>query len=185
MSRTPVHEALAVLATDGLVEVIPRRGTFVAAFTLDDYAETMEVRRALELLACETACLRATDADIAELRSIAEEMEGGVRLAKDIEEAARTHDTLNTKFHERLVGLSGNSRLMAVYDDLRVHLRIARAHLDATTWLARVPAETAEHRAILVALAARDVAATQSALELHLRRSSESLIADLTRSEGS
>ena len=43
VSRTPVHEALAILAADGLVEVRPRRGTYVTEFTLNDYAETLDI----------------------------------------------------------------------------------------------------------------------------------------------
>ncbi len=185
VSRTPVHEALAVLATDGLVDVQPRRGTFVAAFTLDDYAETLDVRRALETLACETACVRVTEDDLADLRRLMGEMERSVAENDDAAVAARTHDAKNSLFHHRLVQLSGNRRLIAIYDDLRAHLRIARAHLNATTWLLRVPIEAAEHVAILEALAARDVTAMQRALDAHLRRSATSLIEDVSRPEGS
>jgi DNA-binding GntR family transcriptional regulator len=185
VSRTPVHEALAVLATDGLVEVQPRRGTFVAAFTLDDYAETLDVRRALEVLACEAACRRVTPADLEALRRLMDEMERSVAGGVDVAAAASTHDAKNSAFHHRLVQLAGNRRLTAMYDDLRVHLRIARAHLNATSWLARVPIEAAEHLAIVDALAARDVGAMQGALDAHLRRSTASLIEDVSRPEGS
>ena len=183
VSRTPVHEALAILAADGLVEVVPRRGTFVTEFTLADHAETLEVRRALELLACETACSRASDQDVAELAALAEAMQASIADANDGARAAHHHDALNVDFHTRIVHLSGNRRLIDLYEDLRVHLRIARAHLDATSWLERVPIETAEHRAIVDALAQRDLAGMQRALDAHLRRSSASLIADLERHE--
>ncbi len=185
VSRTPVHEALAVLATDGLVEVQPRRGTFVAEFTLDDYAETLEVRRGLEVLACEGACRRVTAADLDALRRLMDELERSLAHRGDAATAAATHDAKNSAFHQRLVQLSGNRRLITMYDDLRVHLRIARAHLNATTWLARVPIEAAEHLAIVDALAARDVDAMQRALDAHLRRSAASLIEDVSRPEGS
>ena len=99
--------------------------------------------------------------------------------------AAATHDAKNAAFPHRLVQLSGNRRLTAMYDDLRVHLRIARAHLNATSWLARVPIEADEHLAILEALEARDVTAMQRALDAHLRRSAASLIEDVSRPEGS
>ncbi len=184
VSRTPVHEALAVLATDGLVDVQPRRGTFVTSFTREDYAETLDVRRALEVLACETACVRASDDDVADLRTLMHEMERCVADSSDAQAAAKMHDAKNFAFHYRIVQLAGNRRLLAMYDDLRAHLRIARAHLDADTWLDRVSVEAAEHLAIVEALAARDVDAMQRALEAHLRRSSESLIEDVTRPEG-
>lgn len=183
VSRTPVHEALAVLATDGLVDVQPRKGTFVTEFTLDDYAETLDVRRALELLACESACSRATRADFDELRILMHQLQHNVADAPSASAAAAVHDAANSAFHNRLVQLSGNRRLIAMYEDLKVHLRIARAHVDVTTWFARVPKEAAEHAAILVALEARDVDATKRALDAHLRRSAESLIADVSQRE--
>lgn len=186
VSRTPVHEALAVLATEGLVEVQPRKGTFVAEFTLDDYAETLDVRRALEVLACERACARVTPSDVEELRDLMHQMERCVADAPNAAAAAATHDATNSAFHHRLVQLSGNRRLIAMYDELRAHVRIARAHIDATTWFARVPQEAAEHAAILEALAARDVAALERALDAHLRRSAASLITDVSlRGRGS
>ncbi|HEX7040321.1 MAG TPA: GntR family transcriptional regulator [Trueperaceae bacterium] len=184
VSRTPVHEALAMLATDGLVEVRPRRGTFVTEFTTTDYAETLDIRRALEVLACETACANATDADIAELQALVDGMPETVRNASSPAEAARVHDAKNLEFHLKLVGLSKNRRLIALYADLRAHLKIARAHVDATGWLARVPQETREHREIVRALARRDAEALKAALDAHLRRSAASLIGDITRAEG-
>ena len=183
VSRTPVHEALTVLANDGLVDIQPRKGTFVAEFTREDYAETLDIRRGLELLACETACTRATAVDIAALETLMHDMERSVTEAPDPDTAAHAHDAKNLEFHQRLVELSGNRRLIAMYADLRAHLRIARAHLNATTWLSRVPIETAEHATIIEALKARDVAAMQRALDAHLHRSSASLIADVTAFE--
>src|SRR5690606_31611713 len=99
-------------------------------------------------------------------------------------EAARVHDAKNLEFHLKLVGLSGNRRLIAQYADLRAHLKIARAHVDATEWLSRVPEETREHHDIVEALARRDVEAMKVALDTHLRRSAASLIEDITRGEG-
>src|SRR5690606_8399820 len=106
VSRTPVHEALAILAADGLVEVRPRRGTYVTEFTLNDYAETLDIRRALELLACETACANAAPSDIADLEKLIDEVAATVSDPSDRSEAARVHDAKNMELHLRLVGLS-------------------------------------------------------------------------------
>lgn len=184
VSRTPVHEALTILAADGLVEVRPRRGTFVTEFAARDYAEILDIRRALELLACETVCKNATEDNIRELELLVQKMEKAVRDAPDATEAARIHDALNLEFHTRLIDLSDNRRLIVSYKDLRAHLRIARAHVDATEWLQRVPIETREHSVILHALAKRDVEEMKSALDTHLRRSAASLTEDVTRTEG-
>src|SRR5690606_21146866 len=163
VSRTPVHEALTILANDGLVEVRPRRGPFVTEFTIRDYEESLDIRRALEVLACETVVVHATGEDIADLEHLVREMESSVVNATDSTEAARTHDAMNLEFHNRLVNLSRNRRLIATYGDLRAHIKIARAHVDATGWQSRVPVETQEHLNIIEALAARDVVALKTA----------------------
>jgi DNA-binding GntR family transcriptional regulator len=179
VSRTPVHEALVLLASDGLVEVVPRRGTFVTGFTLDDIAETLDVRRALEVLASETAVHNAQQRHLTVLHQLMEEMEVSARGAASLQEAARLHDAKNLEFHRLLVHLSGNKRLIATYQSLRAHLRIARAHLDASAWRERLSLERAEHAGIVAALERRDVVGLQIALESHLRRSSTSLLNDL------
>lgn len=184
VSRTPVHEALTILASDGLVEVRPRRGTFVTEFTAQDYSESLDIRRALEVLACETVVVHATDDDIADLRLLVKQMESSVVDALDSAEAARNHDAINLEFHSRLVKLSRNRRLIATYGDLRAHIKIARAHVDATGWQARVPVETQEHLNIIDALTRRDVTDLKSALDTHLRRSTTSLIEDVMAIEG-
>ena len=184
VSRTPVHEALSMLAADGLVEVRPRRGTYVTEFTTTDYTETLDIRRSLEVLACETAVGNATDEDIAELQALVDGMPETVEKAATPADAARVHDAQNLEFHLKLVGLSGNRRLIDLYADLRAHLKIARAHVDATEWLSRVADETREHQEIVKALAGRDVDALKAALDAHLRRSAASLIDDITRAEG-
>src|SRR5690554_1198871 len=95
VSRTPVHEALSLLAVDGLVEVKPRRGTFVSELTLRDYEETLDIRRSLELLASETFVDIATEDDIAELEELIHKMEASVQQAGTAAEAARVHDAIN------------------------------------------------------------------------------------------
>ena len=129
VSRTPVHEALTILANDGLVEVRPRRGTFVTEFTSRDYEESLDIRRALEVLACETVVVHATEEDIADLRRLVEQMASSVVDASD-------------------------------------------------------SAEAQEHLNIIDALERRDVAALKSALDIHLRRSTASLIEDVMATEG-
>ena len=184
VSRTPVHEALAVLATEGLVEVQARKGTFVAAFTHEDFVETLAIRRALEVLACETACERVDADEMVALRELMTAMERVATEKLDAKEAVQKHDALNLSFHSRIVALSGNRRLISVYDDLQAHVRIARARLNATTWRERLAIETKEHGAILEALEDRDVDQLRAAIEAHIRRSSAALLRDVMAREG-
>jgi DNA-binding GntR family transcriptional regulator len=74
ISQTPLKGALALLASDGLVEVQPRRGTFIAQVSARQLSELLSIRRALELLAAETILDYVTVADIAHLRHLVETM---------------------------------------------------------------------------------------------------------------
>lgn len=184
VSRTPVHEALAILATEGLVEVQARKGTFVAAFTHEDFVETLAIRRALEVLASETACDHVDSEAIDALREQMTAMERLATANLDAEEAVQQHDALNLEFHSRIVALSGNRRLTVFYNDLQAHVRIARARLNATSWVERLAIESREHRAILAALEARDTNRLRAEIDAHIRRSSAALLRDVLAREG-
>ena len=184
VSRTPVHEALVLLASEGLVEVIPRRGTFVTELTIQDVADTMDVRRALELLACESACANVRAEDLAALDQLLSDMQQLVSRDGEAESAVVTaHYSKNMELHQCLVRLSGNRHLQDMYGQLNAHLKIARAHLNADDWQRRLPQEHEEHLSIVRALAAKDLDRLKLAVDVHLRRSKASLIADLERKE--
>ena len=179
VSRTPIHNALVRLVTEGLVEMIPRKGTYVTEITARDIAETLDVRRALEVLACETAVEHVTPADLAEMRRLTQEMAGLVAHASDDTEAALEHETKNLEFHEKLVTLSQNRRLVELHGNLKIHVKIARTRVRAAGWKARLALERQEHEAIVDALEARDVERLKAAVDQHLRRSKDSLVHDV------
>ena len=184
VSRTPVHEALVLLASEGLVELIPRIGTFVTELTIQDVADTMDVRRALELLACETACRNVQAVDVAALDQVMSDMEQLVSQDGEAElDVVKAHYSKNMELHQHLVRLSGNRQLQDMYGQLNAHLKIARAHVKADDWKRRLPQEQEEHRSIVRALAAKDLDQLKEAIDIHLRRSKESLVADLEQKE--
>ena len=104
VSMTPVKEAISRLATEGLVEVRPRSGTFVTEVAPDDVIETFELRAALECLAAEKALERMTPDNVARLKELLTEMERPANTEK--ERAA--HDRKNVEFHNLIIELSGN-----------------------------------------------------------------------------
>lgn len=184
VSRTPVHEALVLLASEGLVELVPRKGTFVTELTIQDVADTMDVRRALELLACETACRNVGPTDIAALEQVMRDMEHVVPESGDTElDVVKAHYSKNMEFHQHLIRLSGNRLLRDIYGQLNAHLQIARAHVRADEWKRRLPRERVEHESIVRSLASKDLDRLRSAVDLHLRRSRDSLVADLEKKE--
>jgi DNA-binding GntR family transcriptional regulator len=175
MSRTPVKDALNMLASEGLIDVVPRRGTFVAGLSADTIAEVFELRRALELLAAELLSDRATEADLDRLRERLAALDEPVEQDGDVDE----HMRRNLAFHRAFIELAGNRTLLEVYESLNVHIQIARVHARWDNWQQRRRQERDEHVMILRALEARDTSALAAAVNAHIRRSKESLIDDL------
>jgi DNA-binding GntR family transcriptional regulator len=171
ISQTPLKGALALLVADGLVEVQPRRGTFIAQVSPRQISELLSIRRALELLAAETILEHVTAANIAQLRKLVDTIEH----ATDVD----SHYRGNYELHKRLVELSGNQKLAEFYTELNGHIHMALIHSSSHRWRMRAGAEATEHRAIVDALDGRDLAALQAAITAHLTRASASLMADL------
>jgi DNA-binding GntR family transcriptional regulator len=171
VSQTPIKGALAQLVADGLVEVQPRRGTFIAQVSPRQISELLSIRRALELLAAETILDHVTEAQIDRLRLLVDEIEH----AGDVD----AHYRGNYELHKRLVELSGNTKLAEFYTELNGHIHMALIHASSQSWHARAHAEAVEHRMIVEALAQRDSAALQAAIAAHLKRASHSLMTDL------
>lgn len=171
VSQTPLKGALALLVADGLVEVQPRRGTFVAQVSPRQISEMLSIRRALELLATETILDHVTAEDITHLRDLIEQIEH----ATDVD----AHYRGNYELHKRLVELSGNRKLSEFYTELNGHIHMALIHSSSHRWRTRAGAEATEHRAIVDALDKRDLTALAAAITDHLSRASASLMADL------
>jgi DNA-binding GntR family transcriptional regulator len=175
MSRTPVKDALNALANEGLVEILPRKGTFVAGLSADTIAEVFELRRALELLAAELLVERVSDDDLARLRERLAALDTPPTAGADADE----HLQRNLAFHRLFVALAGNRTLLEMYEELNAHIQIARVHARWQNWQQRRQQERDEHHAILRALEARDATGLAAAVNAHIRRSQRSLVADL------
>jgi GntR family transcriptional regulator, rspAB operon transcriptional repressor len=176
VSPTPVKSAIQQLSTEGLVEVRPRSGTFVAQLTAVDIRETAQIRCALECLAAELAVVRITEEELHRLKEIL------LRLAQPVDDETKRHhhEKDNTEFHQLLIQFSGNARLIEMYESLNAHLQIARAHGRNADWQQRLGPEAAEHSEIFSALAARDSARLSMALRKHILRAGEDLSQSLS-----
>jgi DNA-binding GntR family transcriptional regulator len=175
VSATPVKDAITRLAAEGLVEIRPRSGTFVAELAPDAVAETFEIRRALECLAAERVMSRLTPDLLASFEAIIDALERPVSNERDRVE----HERKNVELHTLLVEASNNRRLAELYRNLNAHLTIARIHSRRRPDEERLEQERREHRAILEALAARDAVALVDALDRHIRRAGSALVGDL------
>lgn len=174
ISKMPIKEAIGRLASEGLLDIQARRGTFVSRVDARELAETFEVRRALEMLAGELSSSRVTEADIERLRALIAEMEKSTEVAHHLE--------LNFQFHSLIVELSDNRKLAETYHRLRVPIQVAGIHYRSENWIERVVQEQREHRAIVRALEQRDAEAVVRAIGKHIKRGGASLLEDVERS---
>ena len=177
VSRTPLREAFKVLATEGLVELLPNRGAIVAPIDTERLSETLAVMGALEALAGELACRNATDAQLNEIRALHYEM-----LAYHARGDLAGYFKFNQAIHLKIVKYSGNAMLFSVYRQLNGNVRRARymANLSKERWDAAVR----EHDEILAALAARDVKRIKALLTDHLTHKLASVLGELKGKSG-
>ena len=161
VSRTPLREAMKVLATEGLVLLTPNRGCTVAKLTLADLDEAFPIMGALEALSGELACRHITDAEVARVRELHE------RMVRKYEVGA-LHDyfKLNEQIHQLILAAARNPTLAQMQLGLAGRVRRARymANMSPARWARAV----AEHEKILEALAARDGKRLAVLLKEHL-----------------
>jgi DNA-binding GntR family transcriptional regulator len=161
VSRTPLREALKILAALGLVELLPNRGAAVVQLTATDIAETFEVISHLEAMAGELACARITDAEINEIRALHFEMLA-CHARRDLPAYYRT----NQAIHDLINRAARNEVLREIYVTVNSRVKALRfsSNLDRERWDAAVR----EHSLMIEALEARDGARLSSILESHL-----------------
>lgn len=174
ISRTPLREAIKLLATEGLVELLPNRGAVVASMDTARLAETLQVMGALEGLAGELACRKSTPDQITEIRDLHSEM-----LTMHARGDLAGYFRYNQAIHLKIVEASGNPVLANTYRHLNVNVRRARymANLSKERWDAAVR----EHEDILSALAARDVTKLKRLLRDHLANKMASVLTGLEK----
>jgi DNA-binding GntR family transcriptional regulator len=169
VSRTPLREAFKVLATEGMVELLPNRGAIVAPMDPVRLSESLAVMGALEALAGELACQHATESQLNEIRALHYEM-----LAYHARGDLAGYFKFNQAIHLKIVKYSGNAVLFNTYKQLNGNVRRARymANLSKERWDAAVR----EHGEILAALDARDVKKIRLLLSDHLANKVASLL---------
>ena len=168
VSRTPLREALKVLAADRLVSLQPNRGAWVTRITIEDLEEVFPVMGALEALAGELACAKIDDAEIAAIRALHEEMVAAYERG-----ALDTYFALNQRIHEAILAAARNETLTAQYQGLASRVRQARymANMSRTRWQQAID----EHEEMLRHIEARDGAALSGVLRRHLDHKMETV----------
>jgi DNA-binding GntR family transcriptional regulator len=158
VSRTPLREAIAKLATEGLVVADSHRGAVVAKPSLDELRETYEIREALEVLAGRLAAELCTPEDIAALESV-------LALFTDVTDTAAWAE-LNTRFHMEMYAISGRKQLCKLISTMRNRTELFVRMLVSSP--DRLEQAHQDHVRILAALEARDPDATEEEIRAHL-----------------
>lgn len=177
ISRTPLREALKVLASEGLVELLPRRGAVVAQITETDIHNLFPIMGALEGVAGELACARASTQDIAHVRKLHDEM---------MESYARRDEQRylrqNRQVHEAIFALARNPALSEMYQQILARIHVCRfiRRKDDRDWATAI----AEHAAFMDALEQRDGARLSQLMRDHIAGTSARIaLASLDGSE--
>ncbi|REE93240.1 GntR family transcriptional regulator [Cupriavidus plantarum] len=175
VSRTPLREALKVLAAEGHVELLPNRGARVHVLTLEEVDGLFAVAGALEALAGEQACKRIEPQALAALEAMHEELRTAFR-ARDL----APYYEANRRIHEAIVAATHNPILQTQYAQLNARIRRIRfaSPMTEEIWSRAM----AEHEGMLNALQRRDAAAMASILKTHLMHKSEAIL-DALRAE--
>jgi DNA-binding GntR family transcriptional regulator len=168
ISRTPLREALKVLATEGLVTMKVRRGAYVTEVSAQDLTDVYHLLSLLESDAAGVVASAATDLQLAELNVLHEALEAAL--------ATHPVDTeqffsINEQFHMRLLAIANNRWRDQMVADLRKVMKLNRHN--SLLKEGRIAESLAEHHAIMAALKARDVAATVAAMQMHFRNGLE------------
>ena len=158
ISRTPLREALKVLAAEGLVTMRPRRGAYVAEMSRDDVAQIYHLLALLESDAAGEVASQASQGQLARLQALHERLEKLVRQ-RDAFFAA------NEQFHMALLEAAGNRWRTQIVTDLRKIMKLNRHH--SLFKQGRLADSLAEHRALMAAIAARDGARSSRLMREH------------------
>ncbi len=158
ISRTPLREAIKVLATEGLVTMKMRRGAYVTEVSDTDLRDVYHLLSLLESDAAGVVAQKATDAQIKELQAIHKELEAAVTQRDKF-------FAINERFHMRLLDIAGNRWRDQMVADLRKVMKLNRHN--SLLKAGRVKESMLEHRAIMEAIARRDAKAAVKRVQEH------------------
>ncbi len=161
VSRSPVADAVARLAVEGLVDVVPQAGTYVARFCMREIREGAFVREAIELAAVERVARTVTEEQLQLLRRNL-----AVQAALVADGDPTGFHQADAEMHEMILSFTGFRRLAQVSETAWLHVNRARQLVLPVP--GRVARTLEEHRAILAALEARDPPRARAAVRLHL-----------------
>ncbi len=174
ISRTPLREAMKVLASEGLIEIIPNRGAFVSKMNATEIRETFEMMSGLEALSGELAAERISPAEIAEIKVLHAAMLE-CRAQQDLSGYYSRNQTIHNKINEA----ARNSVLRQTY--LSVNRRLLALRFKSNFQEAKWDRAIEEHEEMILALEAHDGQRLSTILRAHLLAKRDVVMAELKR----
>ena len=168
ISRTPMREAIKVLASEGLITIKMRRGAYVTEVNRGDLEQIYTVLSLLESQAVKEVAIKASEDELNLLDHLHHRLEKAA-ADRDIEQFFE----INSKFHELIQEIAGNRWMNGVIDDLRKVLKLHRR--ESLTSTGRIQNSLMEHREILKAILKRDQLAAEAAMRKHWARGLEAI----------
>ena len=165
VSRTPIREVLNKLDHEGLVELIPQKGAFIARIGFSDIREIFQIREALEGITAKISASRFTKEELDEFES-----------ALDTENLDKAEE-VGRKLHQTILEKAGNKRISSLIDVLRS--QIERMYFLAKNLPGREKRSLEEHREILKALQMKNGELAEKAMRKHMASTLRTVIESL------
>lgn len=163
VSRSPVKYAINQLVHDGLIEIIPRKGTYVTELNFTEFIEVLDARLMIELWAAQQVIENITDDQVAEWGKIVQEMDPLLEVTPFPFEM---YSQLDMKFHLSLVTWAGNSKTIDIYSSLNTHVSLSR--IVHSTSLGSTIKRHKDHRQLFEAMKERNLPLVLSTLTKHI-----------------
>ncbi|RYX92632.1 MAG: GntR family transcriptional regulator [Comamonadaceae bacterium] len=172
VSRTPLREAIKMLAAEGLVELLPNRGAIAVELKESDVLSTFEVMAGLEAMSGELAAERITESELSEIRAMHYEM-----MAAWTRRDLSAYYRLNASIHRAINAAAKNPVLTSTYNQVNARLQALRfrSNQDEDKWKRAV----GEHEQMVEALAAHDGAKMRQLLVTHLSHKRDVVVEQL------
>jgi DNA-binding GntR family transcriptional regulator len=176
VSRTPIREALRILNSQGVVDLVPHKGAFVSQFTIKEIDDMFQVMALLEGMCAELAAAKVTTTDLKKIERLQKELERHYK-AKD----HKSYVEINNKLHALIQDIAGNTAINDVIKGLRQKILLFR--YKQLYEPERFKKSIKEHRELFKALHERNPKKAKNAMKRHLLAQSKALVGLIEKKE--
>lgn len=163
VSRSPVKDAINQLVHEGLIEIIPRKGTYVTQLNFTEFIEVIDARLMIELWAAKRIVHKITDDKVDEWGRIVQEMDSLLEVTPF---PFDMYSKLDMHFHKMLIEWAENIKVNEIYSSLNTHVSLSR--IVHSTSLESTITRHNDHRQLYEAMQARDLSTILGTLTLHI-----------------